>query len=111
MNKFTEQISDTSNATLKRRAAAIAQGAELAQQDIINNLKKEHTELTLQKANLTDLAPETNDSLRPGDKDWKPSVWAKELQEVKQKIYFLEIQIKLAEETYEEFFTEKKDKK
>ena len=111
MNKFTEQISDTSNATLKRRAAAIAQGAELAQQDIINNLKKEHTELTLKMANLTDLAPDSNDSLRPGSKDWDANKWAADLQETKQKLYFLEIQLKLANETYEEFFTEKKNKK
>lgn len=110
MNKFTEQISDTSNQTLKRRASAIAQGAELAQQDIINSLKKEHTELTLKIANLTDLAPDTNDSLRPGSKDWDANKWAQELQETKQKLYFLEIQLKLAQETYDEFFAETKKK-
>lgn len=108
MNKFTELISDTSNATLKRRASAIAQNAEIAQQTIVNNLKKERTELELRKENLTDLAPETNDSLRPGSKDWNADAWAKELQEVKQKMYFLDIQIKLAQETYDEYFKESK---
>ena len=87
MNKFTELISNNGNETLNRRASAIAQNAEIAQQDILNSLKKQH-----------------------GSKDWNPDTWAAELQETKQKLYFLEIQIKLAQETFDEYFTEPKKK-
>lgn len=110
MNKFTELISNNGNETLNRRASAIAQNAEIAQQDILNSLKKQHAELTLKKESLTDLAPDSTVSLRPGSKDWNPDTWAAELQETKQKLYFLEIQIKLAQETFDEYFTEPKKK-
>ena len=62
--------------------------------------------MELKIANLTDLAPETTDSLRPGSKDWDPAIWAKSLQEAKQKLYSTDIQLKLAQETYDEYFTQ-----
>ena len=57
-------------------------------------------------ANLTDFAPETTDSLRPGDKNWDAAEWARELQETKEQLYDVNIQLKLANETYEEYFKE-----
>jgi len=108
MNRFTELISDTTNATLKRRASAIAQAAEIAQQNIVNGLKKKQTQLTLKVQALTDLSPDSTESLRPGSKDWDADKWATELQQTKQELYFVEVQLKLANETFDEYFKETK---
>ena len=106
MNKFTKLIANNGSETLKRRAKTIAQTAEIAQQNLVNALKTKSSELELKIANLTDLAPESTESLRPGTKDWSPMEWAQQLQEAKQEKYFNEIQLKIAEETYDEFFME-----
>lgn len=106
MNKFQKLIADNSSATLKRRAGSIATQAEIAQQTIVNQLKSKVTELELRVENLTDFAPETTESLRPGSADWNPSDWAVELQRTKWELYLAKEQFKIAENTYAEYFNE-----
>lgn len=105
-NKFIKLISDNGSGTLIRRAETISTAAEVAQQNIVNQLKQQKSQLEMKVINLTDFAPETTDSLRPGDKDWDAANWAKELQETKEQLYDINIQLKIAEETYNEFFKE-----
>ena len=107
MKKFQELISDNTSASLKRRAAQISTSAEIAQQNLVNALKQEKTNIELKIAGLTDLAPDSTDSLRPGSKDWDAVLWVKNLQTAKQELYQVEIQLKLAQETFDEYFTEK----
>ena len=107
MNKFTKLISNTGNDTLTRRAENIAQTAEIAQQNLVNKLKQKKAEISLHIENLTDLAPENTDSLRPGSKDWSPETWVAQLQEAKEEKYVIEIQLKRAQETFDEYFGEK----
>lgn len=109
MNKFTRLISDNNSSTLTRRAGSIATAAQIAQQNIVNQLKQRKCELELKVANLTDLAPESTDSLRPGDKDWDAKKWAIELQETKQELYDLNVQLTIAEETYKEYFEDDRE--
>lgn len=106
MNKFTKLISDNSNQTLARRANSIATTAQIAQQNVVNELKQKKCELEMTISNLTDFAPNTTDSLRPGEKDWNAKEWATKLQKAKQDLYMLEIQINLAQKTYDEYFTD-----
>lgn len=105
-NKFIDLISNNGSATLVRRAETISTAAEVAQQNIVNQLKQEKSRLEMLIINLTDFAPETTDSLRPGDKNWDAAEWATELQEAKEQLYDVNIQLKLAIETYEEYFKE-----
>ena len=105
-NKFIKLISDNGSSTLVRRAETISTAAEVAQQNIVNQLKQEKSRLEMRIINLTDFAPETTDSLRPGDKNWDATKWAKELQETKEELYDVKIQLKIAEDTYNEFFKE-----
>lgn len=106
MNKFTELISNNGEGTLVKRAKILAESAELAQNSLINKLKSTKAELELELDKLTDLAPETTDSLRPGSKNWNPEQWVKRMQEINEDLYNLEIQILLAEKTYKDYFTE-----
>jgi hypothetical protein len=105
-NKFIKLISDNGNGTLIRRAEILSTAAEVAQQNIVNQLKQQKNQLEMKVSNLTDFAPETTDSLRPGNKDWDAAKWAKELQETKEQLYDINIQLKIAEDTYNEFFKE-----
>jgi hypothetical protein len=106
MNKFQKLIADNSSATLKRKAESVATQADIAQQTIVNNLKCKVSELKLQVENLTDFAPGNTYSLRPGTENWKPSDWAIELQRTKWDLYLAEQQLKIAQDTYNEYFSE-----
>lgn len=109
MKKFQELISDNTSASLKRRAAQIATSAEIAQQNLVNAIKQEKTNVELKIEALKDLAPDSTDSLRPGSKNWDAVKWVKDLQSAKQELYQIEIQLKLAQETFDEYFTEDAD--
>lgn len=109
MNKFTEIISNNGEATLVKRAKILAESAELAQKGLINKLKSTKAELNLELSQLTDLAPETSDSLRPGSTNWNPEQWVKRMQEINEDLYNLEIQIMIAEKNFNEYFVENVD--
>lgn len=104
INKFTQLISDNGDSVLKRRAGNLATTAEIAQQTLINDLKNKKATLELQLANLTDLAPNNKLDLTPSSESWDPNKWVTEVQNTKQQLYNLEIQLELAEATYDEFF-------
>jgi hypothetical protein len=104
VNKFTQLISDNGDSVLKRRAGNLATTAEIAQQTLINDLKNKKATLELQLANLTDLAPNNKLDLTPSSESWDPNKWVTEVQNTKQQLYNLDIQLQLAEETYNEFF-------
>lgn len=106
MNKFLSLISDNSNATLVRRATAISEQACIAQQNVVNTLKQHISNLEIQISNLTDLSPDNKDSLSPMTKDWDPVKWAKDLQAANWDLYVAKQQLKIAEDTYKEYFTE-----
>lgn len=106
MNKFTKLISNNGEGTLMKRASILAESAELAQNSLINKLKATKAELKLELDKLTDLAPETTDSLRPGSKNWNPEQWVKRMQEINEDLYNLNIQIEIAEKTYASYFVE-----
>ena len=105
MNKFEKLLSKGGD-VYARRVEALTTQAEVAQQAIVNKLKQEKTKLELEIINLTDLAPESTDSLRPGTKNWDVQAWAKNLQRAKQDLHTVKIQLEIAEETYKEYFTD-----
>ena len=106
MKKFQELISDNTSASLKRRAAQIATSAEIAQQNLVNSLKQDKTNIELRIAALTDLAPDTSDSLRPGTENWDAVKWVRDLQNAKQELYEVSIQLDIAEKTFNEYFVD-----
>lgn len=104
MNKFQQLLSDNTSTTLQRRAGVISETAQIAQQNLVNQIKQEKSRLELQLTNLTDFSPETTDSLRPGTTDWNPEKWVAEVQSTKEELYQTKIALQMAEETYKEFF-------
>lgn len=107
MNKFEKLISANSNSTLKRRAGIISNESKMAQEDIIATIKRAINQEELTLMSLTDFAPTHTTSLQPGNfAQGGASNWAQELQKCKENLYNLKIKLKLAQETYEEYFTE-----
>jgi hypothetical protein len=60
----------------------------------------------LKITNLTDLAPDSKDSLRPCDANWNANNWVTDLQRAKQDLYNVTIQLDIAQKTYDEYFKE-----
>lgn len=42
--------------------------------------------------------------LTPNSENWDPNKWVSEVQNIKQELYQLKIQLELAEGTFKEFF-------
>ena len=107
MNKFEKLISANGDSTLKRRASIISNESKMAQEDIVATIKRAINQEELKLMSLTDFAPTQTTSLQPGNfAQGGASEWAQELQKCKESLYNLKIKLKLAQETYEEYFTE-----
>ena len=104
MGKFLQMMSQNDSKALVARASQINVQAKIAQQNIVQNLKNDIAEVEIEIQNLTDFAPDTTQSLRPGVKGWNPSKWASDLQSAKTRLYELNIELKIAEATEKEFF-------
>jgi len=97
-------MSQNDSKALQARASQINVQAKIAQQAIVQNLKNEIANVEIEIQNLTDFAPDTTQSLRPGVKGWQPTKWASDLQDAKTRLYELNIELKIAEATEKEFF-------
>ena len=108
MNKFESIVGNNSNAVLARRAGNLAKTARLSQQSLVNTLEAKKAEIEGKIINLTDLAPTSKDSLAPGVTDFDAKEWVEKLQSLKLEMYDLDISIKMAKETFAEYFEDKK---
>ena len=104
MGKFLDRMSQNDSKALVARAKQIDTQAKIAQEAIIAKLKNDKAKLELKLQDLTDFAPETTQSLRPGVANWDPAKWAKELHEVKVALYENSIELQIAEDTMKDFF-------
>ena len=111
MNKFESIVGNNSNAVLARRAGNLAKTARLSQQSLVNTLEAKKADVEGKIINLTDLAPTSKDSLAPGVTDFDAKEWVEKLQGLKLEIYDLDISIKMAKETFAEYFEDKKAEK
>lgn len=107
MNKFEKLISTNSDVTLQRRAGILSNESKMAQEDIIATIKRAINQEELTLMSLTDFAPTQTTSLQPGNfAQGGATEWAQNLQKCKENIYNLKIKLQIAEETYNEYFTE-----
>lgn len=109
MGKFLQMMSQNDSKALVARASQINVQAQIAQDNIVQKLKNDIAEVEIEIQNLTDFAPDTTQSLRPGVKGWNPTKWASDLQDAKTRLYELNIELKIAEKTKQEFFGDEED--
>lgn len=102
-NKFIRSIAGNVEGIKLARVTVLSTQAALAQDDLISGLKRQLASLDLQLTQLTDLAPESADSLRPGN-GFDPVGWVKGVQALKVAKDKLAKELALAEETQAEWF-------
>lgn len=109
-NKFIKGISANGNETLNNRAIIIGRQAKLAQEDLVRNLQTRKTDLELKVDKMTDLSPDSTVSTKPAGRAVDdPKGWVSELHEAKKQIKLLDIEIKIAEDTMKEWFSDEEE--
>ena len=103
-NKFVATLS-ASDANIKAtRAANIGGLAEIEASTLVQNLKKEKLGLENKIANMTDLAPDTTFSLKPGGDNFDAAKWVKDLHKASMDLKLKNIELEVAESIYNEWF-------
>lgn len=106
-NRFEMELSASHKDLKETRARHLSIEAEEAQNDIIRDLEKRIREKEAKIYDLTDLAPGSTTSLL--FKKFDGPQWASELQKEKVEKALLEAELKIAENTFKEFFTPVED--
>jgi hypothetical protein len=104
MNKFVATLSASDSSIKESRANILSQQTEIEASTMVQNLKKEKLLLQSKIDQMTDLAPETSDSLRPGSKDFNAAKWVKDLHTFKMQLKLKQIELDEAEALYAEWF-------
>lgn len=111
MNKFSKHLSKDADGIRLQRSEMIAEETKTQQQMLITILHKEKRDLDMEILNLSDIGPETSDSLRPAGQGFDSKQWVKKMQELKMKRLEKLVEIELAEETFNEWFKEEPEEK
>lgn len=108
MNKFISGIV-AGKSTLASRATQLSNLVENAVKQNLIKIEGQISNLEMERASLLDFAPNTTDSLRPGngnDGEFKPEAWAKRLLQIDYDLRELKIQKTLIDAEQKELFTE-----
>lgn len=105
-NKFIKTLTQSDSNIKEKRALTLGTSVKIAQETIVNNLKRELNSLNHQMDKLVDLSPDYSFSLKPGGEDFDAENWASELQRIKLEIKIKEMELETAQETLEEWFTD-----
>ena len=108
MNKFISGIV-AGKSTLASRATQLSNLVENAVKQNLIKIEGQISNLEMERASLLDFAPNTTDSLRPGngkDGEFKPEAWAKRLLQIDYDLRELKIQKDLVEKELSELFDE-----
>lgn len=103
-NKFANNLSASNKDIKKQRAKMVADRVELECSSLVAKLKKEKMTLDHQIMDLTDLAPNSKDSLRPTSEEFCAATWVKTLHEAKLELALKKVELKEAEKIYKEWF-------
>lgn len=104
MNKFLKNLTASNKEIKDSRAALIAEDAEQALKDFVNDSEKEMRDLKRTLMNLEDLSPDTALSLKPVSGDFDAKTWARKIIETKTAIKLKEIDLEITKDTLNEYF-------
>lgn len=112
MNKFFKTLTATNSEIKETRGKNIASQAEIAQSNLVNELRNRVLQLENKIENHLDLGPTSSFSLKVGESIGDTTKWVKELHEAKVSLAEAQVELDIAEETQKEWFTtEVKDEK
>jgi hypothetical protein len=104
MNHFSKKITQGNKGILAEKADNMANIAQIEQETLISNLKRDFYSTKNAIDALTDLAPNSTTSLRPGSKEFDAQQWVKDLHNAKVKLLEIEVELEIAEKTMKEWF-------
>lgn len=102
--KFATQLAASDKNIKEARAGLLAKQAKRAAENKVRDLEDEVDSLETKILNLTDLAPDTTYSLRPGGKDFDAEGWVNKLHEAMLEIELKKIELAQAEAILGEWF-------
>ena len=102
--KFEAQIAASDIKIKEARAAILMQSVKGEADDLVRSISKEIQRIKINILNLTDLAPESSMSLRPGGKDFNAKKWIKDLHEATLDLELKEMELATAEKLVKEWF-------
>lgn len=105
MNKFTQTLAASSKSIRASRAATLAEDVQDSQNGLLTTLKKEYRELQRKREILEDMHPDTEFSLHVAKSGFDSEKWVTEMQNVKVAMLNKQVEIKVATETLDEWFT------
>jgi len=104
MNKFISNLT-ASNKTIKEsRAKIVSEDALDAQTELVRELKKSKRELERRLIQLSDMSPDSELSLKVVKDNFNAAAWVKEIQDIKIELANKEVELTLAEATFNEWF-------
>lgn len=107
MSKFYNNLIKSNNEIKETRAKRVSEQAEMAQQELVNRIKKELNQLENQLEDIYDLAPDNTQSLNVG-KNFDAEQWVQKVQDLKIQFMNKEVELKAANETLSEWFKPEK---
>lgn len=109
MKKIRKLIATSSKIVKGLRADIIASQMERSHRKVVMRIEDEVDDLKDKKNSLQDIYPDSELSLRVVNKDFDSDKWAEDYQKTKLELEMKLVELKLANETTEEFFSEVED--
>lgn len=109
MNKFQSVLKQSSKDIKANRARIASENAKDAAEEMVRKLRKDLRNYESQLDNLTDLNRDSELSLKVIRDDFNAGNWMSTIQNVKVAIANKKIELAIAEETFEEWFSEFKE--
>lgn len=106
MSKFSKKLASTNKDIMADRAEMLGEEVGLEVSTFVGGLKKEVLTLKNKINRLTDLSPNSKDSLRPGGDNFNSVQWVKELHEASLDLKLKEVELQVAESIQKEWFSD-----
>ena len=103
-NKFITNLSASDSSIKETRAILLSKGASIAANGLVQRIESEKLALEMEISKLTDLAPDTSYSLKPGGDKFDAVKWVDDLHKTKLKLRLKEIELESAQEIVKEWF-------
>jgi len=111
MNKFETQLAQSNKQIKAGRAKTLSQKVIFAQEEIIRSFENQKRELNEQLDLLTDLAPDNSLSLSVTKGDFNATEWTEKIHQIKMEQETLSINLRVAKDTYDEWFKDEEGDK
>ena len=106
--KFKSELSKSNKAIKAQRANMVSEDAKFQQEEILRGLQAQVRELEKDLILCSDMSPDSELSLKVVKDDFDAKAWAVSVQRIKVDLANKQVEMQLAQETYDEWFSDEK---